>query len=501
MARYVLAIDQGTTNSKALLIDEKGAVAASAAVPVPVSYPQPGWVEQSPRDLWTTLAQAIAGCIARAGEGTDIAAIGISNQRESVLLWDRASGEAIGPCVTWQCRRSAERIDRLREPSVEAMVAEKTGLALNPMFPAAKIGWLLDAYPEARAHAAAGQLCAGTVDAWLLFNLTGGTVHATDFGNASRTQLFNIATGEWDEDLCALFGVPVEILPAPMSSDFRFGVTSGVGGLPAGIPIHAMLGDSHAALFGHAIRAPGEVKATYGTGSSLMTVTETPVLSASGLSTTIAWRRGARTTFALEGNISVSAQAAAWMVSFLGLKDVVELTELAETVETDGGVTVVPAFAGLGAPHWNDRARAAISGLSLATSRAEVARATLAAIALQIRDVFAAMEADLGHRLDRLSVDGGATHNDRLMQMQSDLLGRPVRRHEIAELSAAGAGVMAGVAAGVWSEEEGLAILAPHGRTFEPALSDAARNDIVTRWQQAVRTVSDNARQPASPTG
>ena len=251
----------------------------------------------------------------------------------------------------------------------------------------------------------------------------------------------------------------------------RFGGTSGAGGLPSGIPIHAIMGDSHAALFGHAIRSPGEVKATYGTGSSLMTVTETPVLSGSGLSTTIAWRRGERTTYALEGNISVSAQAAAWMVSFLGLKDVAALTALAETVESDGGVTVVPAFAGLGAPHWNDRARAAISGLSLATSRAEVARATLEAIALQIRDVFAAMESDLGHRLDRLSVDGGATHNDTLMQMQSDVLGRPVRRHEIAELSAAGAGVMAGVACGFWTEEQGLAILSPHGRVFEPALS------------------------------
>lgn len=490
MARFVLAVDQGTTNSKALLIDETGAVAASAAVPVPVSYPQPGWVEQSPQELWGTLVGAVDACLRQAGEGAEIAAIGISNQRESVLLWDRESGVPIGPCVSWQCRRSAERIDRLRTPEVETLVAERTGLALNPMFPAAKISWLLKAYPQARDRAAAGQLCAGTVDSWLLFKLTGGAIHATDFGNASRTQLFNIATGAWDAELCALFGVPLEILPAPMSSDSRFGATSGAGNLPAGVPIHAILGDSHAALFGHAIRRPGEVKATYGTGSSLMTVTERPVHSASGLSTTIAWRRGQRTTYALEGNISVSAQAAAWMVSFLGLKDVAELTALAETVDSDGGVTVVPAFAGLGAPHWNDRARATISGLSLASSRAEVARATLEAITLQIRDVFAAMEADLGHRLDRLSVDGGATYNDTLMQMQSDVLGRPVRRHEIAELSAAGAGVMAGVACGLWTEEQGLAILSPHGRTFEPALFPAARDEINLRWQRAVHAVA-----------
>ena len=493
MSRYVLAIDQGTTNSKALLIDETGAVAASAATPVPVQYPQPGWVEQSAEDLWSTLVQSIAGCLEQAGEGVEIAAIGISNQRESVLLWDRETGTAIGPCVSWQCRRSAERIDRLRSPAVEALVAEKTGLALNPMFPAAKIGWLVEQYPEARAGADVGQLCAGTVDSWLLFKLTGGAVHATDFGNASRTQLFDIAAGAWDADLCRLFGVPSAILPTPMSSDSRFGLTSGAGGLPSGVPVHAMMGDSHAALFGHAIRRPGEVKATYGTGSSLMTVTETPVHSKSGLSTTIAWRRETRTTYALEGNISVSAQAAAWMVAFLGLEDVAALTALAETVDSDGGVVVVPAFAGLGAPHWNDRARAAISGLSLATSRAEVARATLEAIALQIRDVFAAMESDLGHPLERLSVDGGATHNDTLMQMQSDLLGRPVRRHEIAELSAAGAGVMAGVACGLWSEEQGLAILSPHGRVYEPAISDDARDEIVRRWQQAVRAVADSA--------
>ena len=491
MTRAVLAVDQGTTNSKALLIDETGDVIASAAAPVPISYPRPGWVEQSPRDLWSTLVEAIAGCLARVGHGTEIAAIGISNQRESVLLWDKATGEPIGPCVSWQCRRSAERLDRLRSPSVEALVAGRTGLALNPMFPAAKIGWLLEQYPAAQERAAAGQLCAGTVDSWLLFNLTGGAVHATDFGNASRTQLFNIAAGSWDDKLCAVFGVPPAILPAPMSSDTRFGETSGAGGLPTGVPVCAIMGDSHAALFGHAIRQPGEAKATYGTGSSLMTITEAPILSRSGLSTTIAWRRGDRTTYALEGNISVSAQAAAWMVSFLGLADVEALTALAETVDSDGGVTVVPAFAGLGAPHWNDRARAAISGLSFATSRAEVARATLEAIALQIRDVFAAMESDLGHRLDRLSVDGGATHNDTLMQMQSDILGRSVRRHEITELSAAGVGVMAGLACGLWTEEQGLAILAPHGRIYEPKASEEARDEIVRRWQQAVRAVAD----------
>jgi glycerol kinase len=495
VARYVLAIDQGTTNSKALLIDEHGAVAASAGVPVPVNYPQPGWVEQSPKDLWETVIGAVAACMEQAEPPAQIVAIGISNQRESVLLWDKATGHPIGPCVTWQCRRSARRVDLLRNSAIEDTVARKTGLGLDPLFPAAKLGWLLEEYPAARERVTTRHLCAGTVDSWLLFKLTGGAVHATDYGNASRTQLFDIATGSWDAELCELFGVPLAILPRAMSSDANFGETSGAGGLPSGIAVHAIMADSHAALFGHGIRRPGEVKATYGTGSSLMTLTDAPARSRSKLSTTIAWRRGEGTTYALEGNISVSVQAAAWMTSFLGLSDVATLTALAETAESDGGVVVVPAFAGLGAPHWNDRARAAITGLSLATSRAEVARATLEAIALQIGDVLAAVEADLGHSLERLLVDGGPTRNDALMQMQADILGRLVRRHKITELSAAGAGVMAGVASGFWTEEQGLAIVSPHERDFEPAISKATRDEIVDRWWRSLRAVSDGANR------
>jgi glycerol kinase len=487
--RYILAIDQGTTNSKALLLDENGAVAASSSESVPVAYPRPGWVEQAPADLWKTVAHAARDAIGKIGGAPDIAAIGISNQRESVLLWHKATGEPIGPCITWQCRRSAERVDRLRDGDTEAMVTAKTGLGLDPLFPAAKIGWLLDEYPIARRLAEDGLLCAGTVDSWLIFNLTGGAVHATDLSNASRTQLFDITEQRWDADLCALFDVPVSILPRAASSDAQFGSTSGAGDLPRGIPIHAAIGDSHAALFGHGISKPGEAKATYGTGSSLMTITDRPIWSRSALSTTIAWRRGDRTTYAIEGNISVSAQAAAWVADFLGLPDVADLTALAGTVRDSGGVVVVPAFAGLGAPHWNDRARAAIVGLSLASSRAQVARATLQAIALQIRDVFTAMESDLGHRLDRLSVDGGATANDTLMQLQADILDRPVRRHALSELSAAGAGMIAGIACGLWSEEQALGLLSRHGRVFQPALSAQARAEMIAEWEAAVRAV------------
>jgi glycerol kinase len=329
MTAFVLAIDQGTTNTKALALDADGRIVARHSVPTPISYPQPGWVEQSGAEIWRATTAAIDGCLSALPAEGNVAAIGISNQRETVLIWRRSTGETIGPCVTWQCRRSSDRIDALRTPEVEESVASKTGLGLDPLFPAAKIGWLLDAYPEARALAGRGDLCAGTIDSWLLFNLTGGAVHATDASNASRTQLFDIHRQDWSDDLCSLFDAPGSILPRVEDSDSSFGATKNVHRSLDGVPVHAMMGDSHAALFGHGIRAPGAVKATYGTGSSLMTLTDTPVRSRSGLSTTVAWRRSRRVSYALEGNISVSAQAAAWMADLMGLPDVAALTELA----------------------------------------------------------------------------------------------------------------------------------------------------------------------------
>ncbi len=388
MSAFVLAIDQGTTNTKALALDQEGRIVARRSAPTPIAYPRPGWVEQSGDEIWRATTAAIEGCLSSLPAGATIAAIGVSNQRETVLLWRRSTGETVGPCVTWQCRRSSDRIDQLRTPAIEHEVEAKTGLGLDPLFPAAKIGWLLDAYPEARSLADQNDLCAGTIDSWLLFNLTAGAVHATDAGNASRTQLFDIHRQDWSDELCALFGAPKSILPRVDDSSARFGAARGVHRLIEGVPVHAMMGDSHAALFGHGIRSPGAVKATYGTGSSLMTLTETPIRSGSGLSTTVAWRRSNRVSYALEGNISVSAQAAAWMAEFMGLPDVAALTQLATTAKGDSGVCFVPALVGLGAPYWKDRARAALTGLSLATSRADVARATLEAIALQICDVF-----------------------------------------------------------------------------------------------------------------
>ena len=489
MGAFVLAIDQGTTNTKALALDPDGQIVARHSIPTPIVYPRPGWVEQSGGEIWGATTAAVDGCLALLPNGARIAAVGISNQRETVLLWRRSTGETIGPCVTWQCRRSSDRVDALRSPAIEEEVASITGLGLDPLFPAAKIGWLLDAHPEARLLADRGDLCAGTIDSWLLFNLTGGLTHATDASNASRTQLFDIRKQEWSDDLCALFNVPRSILPHVEDSGANFGAVRCARRSIDGAPVHAMMGDSHAALFGHGIRTPGAVKATYGTGSSLMTLTGTPIRSRSGLSTTIAWRRSAKVAYALEGNISVSAQAAAWMADLMGLPDVEALTELAEKASGDDAIVFVPALAGLGAPHWKDRARAALTGMSLATSRGEIARATLEAIALQIRDVFDAMERDLGAPLAQLSVDGGATRNDLLMHFQADLLGRPVKRLNVPELSAFGAGALAGAEVGLMNEARIEASLADASDEIEPRLDRETRDTKIGRWAAAVNSV------------
>ena len=371
--------------------------------------------------------------------------------------------------------------------------SSKTGLGLDPLFPAAKIAWLLGAYPEARSLSDRGDLCAGTINSWLLFNLTGAAVHATDSGNASRTQLFDIHQQDWSDELCALFGVPKSILPRVEDSNARFGASKNVHKLIEGVPVHAMMGDLHAALFGHGIRSPGAVKATYGTGSSLMTLTEAPIRSRSGLSTTVAWRRSKKVSYALEGNISVSAQAAAWMAELMGLPDVAALTELATKAKGDDNVCFVPALAGLGAPYWKDRARAALTGMSLATSRADVARATLEAIALQIRDVFIAMERDLAAPLAWLSVDGGATQSDLLMRYQADLLGRPIQRLKVLELSAFGVGILAGATSGLIDEARIEAMLRGARDQIDPYLDPTARQAKIGVWSTAVNSVISRA--------
>ena len=501
MSAFVLAIDQGTTNTKALALGSDGRIVARHSVPTPIAYPRPGWVEQSGDEIWSATTAAIDGCLSALPEPVIIAAIGISNQRETVLLWRRSTGETIGPCVTWQCRRSSDRIDALRTPAIEEAVELKTGLGLDPLFPAAKIGWLMEAYPETRSLSDRHDLCAGTVDSWLLFKLTGGAIHATDAGNASRTELFDIYEQAWSDELCSLFGVPKSILPRVEDLNAKFGAAKTVHRAIEGVPIHAIMGDSHAALFGHGIRSPGAVKATYGTGSSLMTLTETPIRSRSGLSTTVAWRRSKIVSYALEGNISVSAQAAAWMADLMGLPDVAALTELATRAKGDVNVCFVPALAGLGAPYWKDRALAALTGMSLATSRSDVARAALEAIALQICDVFGAMERDLGARLGRLSVDGGATQNDLLMQFQADLLGRPVQRLKVLELSAFGAGVLAGAASGLMDEAGIEAMLNSATEEINPRLDPSSRQAKIGVWNAAVNSVIGGAKSSQPTNG
>ncbi|AJP71989.1 FGGY family carbohydrate kinase [Sphingomonas hengshuiensis] len=475
----ILAVDQGTTNTKALLFAaDSGAVLGRAAHPLGVRHPRPGWAEQSGEAIWGSVAGAIAELIATT-PGCDVAAIAIANQRETILLWDAETGEPLAPAISWQCRRTSERCAALRPHA--ARIVARTGLGIDPLFPSTKLGWLLDEVPGARARAEAGELRAGTVDSWLLWHLTGGAVHATDVSNASRTQLLSLDTGDWDEEMLALFGIPRSLLPQVRSSDARFGTTSGAGA-PEGLPIHAMLGDSHAALLGHGFAGPGEAKVTCGTGSSLMAVTDGRVASAHGLSGTIAWGRGGAVVHALEGNVAVSGHAAAFATRLLNLKDEQALTALAASVPASEGVVFVPALAGLGAPHWESDARGLLSGMSLGTEPAHVARAVLEGIALQIGDVAMAMDADLGAPLASLSVDGGAAGNDLLMQMLADAIGRPVLRPRQLELGARGVAWLAAEAAGLaparWPPIE--------QDRFEPRADPADRAALHARWRAAV---------------
>jgi glycerol kinase len=476
VSRYILAVDQGTTNTKALAVGRDGEIAATASAPMTVTYPQPGWAEQSAEDIWQSVRAVIDDIVGTVGADA-IAGVAISNQRESIVVWDRATLTPIAPCVIWQCRRSAERCAAIRAAGHEPEIIAKTGLGVDPLFPAAKLAWILDNVSGARARAERGDLAAGTVDSWLIARLTAGQVHATDASNASRTQLLDTATMSWDHELGRIFDVPIAILPELRNSDADFGsVAPGLSALSAGTPIRAAIGDSHAALYGHGVRRPGIVKATYGTGSSLMTLTPARIASRHGLSGTIGWATTDGVAHALEGNISVSGQAAAFMAEMLGLTDAGALAELAATVPDSNGVAFVPALVGLGAPHWRDEVRGLVTGLSLGTKPAHLARAAIEAIALQVMDVYSAMESDLGQELSGLSADGGASRNDMLMQLQADLVAGPVRRSGVAELSAIGAAMLA--ARSLWPDAD-FHLAEPD--TFE-AMSTSAANGLKASW-------------------
>jgi len=491
----ILSIDQGTTNTKALLIDASGQVVYRASAPMTVSCPQPGWIEQDAGVLWRSVQAVVDDCLASPLRG-DIAALAVTNQRESVVVWDRATGQPVGPCVIWQCRRTAPFCAELRQHGLEPAIRAKSGLGLDPLFSASKARWLIESIPDGRRRAEAGELCVGTVDSWLLWNLTGGASHACDASNASRTQLMNLAQLEWDAELLEWFRVPRCTLPAIHSSSGEFGVTAAVGQLPAGIPVAAMIGDSHGALFAHAAFRPGATKATYGTGSSLMRRTPRTANSSHGLSATVGWTTPTQTVYAIEGNITLTGGAVQWAGEMLGLPDAQAVAALAAGVDSSDGVYLVPAMAGLGAPYWRDEARGMIAGLSRGSKPAHVARAALDSVAYQVRDVFDAMALDTGEVPDALMADGGASRNDQLMQFQADILGKPVVRNLSADLSAIGAAWLAGLAAGLWKSVSELEQIPRQEDRFEPRCSSAQRDRLYAGWLESVARVLHDARAP-----
>ena len=487
--RYVLALDQGTSGSTALVVDPDGRVRARGYAELPQYYPRPGWVEHDPEEIWATVTRAAAAALAGAGVGGgEVAAVGIANQRETALVWERATGQPIHRAIVWQCRRTADLCDRLRSDGAEPMVRERTGLVLDAYFSGTKIRWLLDEVAGARARAERGELAFGTVDSWLLWKLTGGAVHATDVSNASRTLCLNLHTADWDDEMLALLGVPRGILPRVMSSVGVFGETVDLGWLPRGVPIAGIAGDQQAALFGQACYAPGSAKNTYGTGCFVLLNTgTTPVVSRHGLLTTIAWQIGGTTTYALEGSVFIAGAVMQWLRDGLGvLKSAAESQAMAASVADTGGVYFVPAFVGLGAPYWDMYARGTIVGITRGTTAAHLVRAGLEAIAFQSRDVLEAMAADAGGAIRALRVDGGAAANDFLCQFQADVMNVPVERPLTIETTALGAAGLAGLAAGVWRSLDELAARAAIERTFVPAMDARVGEERYGHWRRAV---------------
>lgn len=485
---HILALDQGTSSSRALLFDETGEMVAQAQEPLTQHYPRPGWVEHDPEEIWQTQLDMARQVLARAGVGpAEVAAIGIANQRETALLWERASGAPLHRALVWQDRRTAGHCARLREEGCEDLVREKTGLLLDPYFSATKIAWLLDHVPGARGRAEKGELAAGTVDSWLVWKLSGGE-HLTDITNASRTLLLDLRRGTWDQELLDLFGIPPELLPriAPSSGVVARTLPALLG---ASIPIAGMAGDQQAALFGQQCTRPGLAKNTYGTGCFLLRHTGTePIISHHRLLSTAAWQlEGKPPEYALEGSVFVGGAAIQWLRDGLGIIDSApQVNELAASVPNSGGVVVVPAFAGLGAPHWDPEARGTIFGLTRGTTAAHLARATLEGIALQVADLLEAMEADAGVGLSALRVDGGASASDLLMQMQADVLGIPVERPALTETTALGAAYLAGLGVGLWPEVAALAGQWRLERRFEPGMAAGAREALKERWHRAL---------------
>lgn len=485
---YLLALDQGTTSSRAIIFDEQGGIVNLAQKEFTQIYPQAGWVEHDPGEIWSSQLGVAVEALASARIAPDaVAAIGITNQRETTLLWDRKTGEPVYNAIVWQDRRTAGFCDQLRRDGVEPEVQARSGLLLDPYFSGTKVRWILDNVPGAGQRAEAGELAFGTVDTWLIWNLTRGAVHATDPSNASRTLLYNIRTGDWDDELLRILGVPRAVLPEVRPSSGSFGATTHEN-MPGHIMVAGVAGDQQAALFGQACFSPGVTKNTYGTGCfMLMQTGTTPVASTNRLLTTVAWNTGGATEYALEGSVFIGGAVVQWLRDGLKIiRTAPEIEELAASVPDNGGVYLVPAFAGLGAPHWDAYARGAMMGLTRGVTSAHIARAALESIAFQVADLVSAMEADSGIKLEELRVDGGASKNNLLLQFQADLLGVPVIRPQVTETTALGAAYLAGLATGVYGSRTTISNQWKEDRRFVPSMAKDRAAELRAKWTRAV---------------
>ncbi|SFC48441.1 glycerol kinase [Parapedobacter composti] len=489
MNQYILALDQGTTSSRAILFDRDGNIVSLAQKEFKQYYPQSGWVEHDATEIWSSQLSVATEAVARAGlKASSIAAIGITNQRETTVVWNKNTGHPICPAIVWQDRRTAAYCDTLKENGHSETIRKKTGLLIDAYFSASKINWILNNVEGAREQAENGQLAFGTIDSWLIWNLTGGEKHLTDVSNASRTMLYNINTLEWDDELLSLFGIPKSMLPQVRSSSEVYGETA-ANILAAKIPIAGIAGDQQAALFGQLCTKTGMVKNTYGTGCfMLMNIGDKPVLSENNLVTTIAWQLGEQVSYALEGSIFIGGAIVQWLRDGLGIiRNSADVEPLARSVSDTDGVYLVPAFAGLGAPHWDPYARGTIVGLTRGSTAAHIARAALEGIAFQTVDILRAMEADAGASIKELRVDGGATANNLLLQLQADILQARVVRPQITETTAIGAAYLAGLAVGLWQSVDDIQNQWQINQTFTPDTTYDATSAIA-RWHRAVET-------------
>lgn len=495
--KAILAIDQGTTGSRAVVFDEEGKVRAKAYKEIDQIFPHPGWVEHDPKEYISSVRECVLAVLDSCGMDLHIEGVGITNQRETTIAWDKRTGEPICNAIVWQCRRTAPYCERLIARGATETVLEKTGLPIDAYFSATKIRWILDNVPDARNLIAQGRLAVGNVDSWLMWNLSGGKIHATDVSNASRTMLFNIHTLQWDKDLLPLMDIPEEILPAVYGSSHVFGEVSREWGHLAGIPICGVAGDQQAALFGQTCFEPGMVKNTYGTALAVMMSTGADLVkSRSGLTTDLAWSIDGGTEYSLEGVVFIGGAAVQWLRDGLKIiRDASETEALARAVGDTGGVYFVPAFVGLCAPYWDMYARGTIVGLTRGTTAHHLARATLEAIAYQTRDCVDAMARDLGRPVRSLRVDGGATKNEFLMQFQADILGIPVERAANMEMAAQGAAYLAGLAAGVWGSKDTISKLWKCDKVFIPSMAEAQREELYAGWQRAVSRAREWAQK------